>query len=90
MPSRLAGSNIYVTTAMAESRRCSQAGEGPFFTPRTRRSANAGQSDGVDPKSSFTFTGAGNFPRTGLGAGVTTGGELGVTTGGELGVTTGG
>ena len=31
---------------IAVSRFCSQAGDGPFLTPRTRRSANAGQSDG--------------------------------------------
>ena len=30
---------------IALSRFCSQAGDGPFLTPRTRRSANAGQSE---------------------------------------------
>ena len=52
---------------IAVSRFCSQAGDGPFLTPRTRRSANAGQSDGVAPKSSFTPTGQGNAPFTGFG-----------------------
>ena len=32
---------------MAVSRFCSHSGDGPFFTPRTRRSAKAGHSDGV-------------------------------------------
>ena len=45
---------------IAFSRFCSHSGDGPFFTPRTRRSANAGQSDGVAPKSSVTVTGQGN------------------------------
>ena len=31
---------------MARSRFCSHSGDGPFFTPRTRRSPKAGQSDG--------------------------------------------
>ena len=53
---------------MAVSRFCSHSGDGPFFTPRTRRSANAGQSDGVWPKSSVTDTGQGNSPFTGFGA----------------------
>ena len=51
---------------MAVSRCCSHSGDGPFLTPRTRRSANAGQSDGVAPKSSVTVTGQGNLPSTGL------------------------
>ena len=33
---------------IALRRRCSHSGDGPFLTPRTRRSANAGHSDGVD------------------------------------------
>ena len=44
---------------IAVSRFCSQSGDGPFFTPRTSRSAKAGQSDGVAPKSSVTATGQG-------------------------------
>ncbi len=51
---------------IAVSRRCSQSGDGPFLTPRTSRSAKAGQSDGVAPKSSVTVTGQGNAPFTGL------------------------
>src|SRR5262245_6635609 len=50
---------------IAASRRCSQAGEGPFFTPRTSRNPKAGQSEGVVPKSSPTVTGHGNRPSTG-------------------------
>src|SRR5262245_3280052 len=52
---------------MAESRLCSQSGDGPFLTPRTSRSANARQSEGVLPNSSVTLTGQGNVPFTGLG-----------------------
>ena len=51
---------------IAVSRFCSQSGDGPFLTPRTRRSAKAGHSDGVAPKSSVTFTGQANSPLTGL------------------------
>ena len=47
---------------IALSRFCSHSGDGPFLTPRTRRSAKAGQSEGVSPKSSFTETGQGNSP----------------------------
>ena len=54
---------------IAASRLCSHSGEGPFLTPRTRRSAKAGHSDGVVPKSSVTVTGQGNAPSTGLIAG---------------------
>ena len=53
---------------IAVSRFCSQSGDGPFLTPRTRRSAKAGHSDGVWPKSSVTVTGQGNSPLTGFGA----------------------
>ena len=43
---------------MARSRFCIQAGLGPFFTPRTRRSAKPGQSALSAPsKSSMTLTG---------------------------------
>ena len=52
---------------MAVSRFCSQSGEGPFLTPFTSRRPKAGQSDGVSPKSSVTFTGQGNLPFTGFG-----------------------
>ena len=52
---------------IAVSRRCSHSGEGPFLTPRTRRSAKAGQSEGVAPNSSDTVTGHGNLPSTGFG-----------------------
>ena len=52
---------------MALSRFCSHSGDGPFLTPRTRRSANAGHSGWVWPKSSFTDTGQGNSPLTGFG-----------------------
>ena len=52
---------------MAVSRFCSHAGDGPFLTPRTSRSPKAGQSDGVEPKSSVTLTGQGNSPFTGFG-----------------------
>ena len=66
---------------IAFSRRCSHSGDGPFFTPRTRRSAKAGQSDGVAPKSSVTATGQGNSPFTGLIARVL---ELAHVGGGEI------
>ena len=52
---------------IAVSRFCSQSGDGPFLTPRTSRSAKAGHSEGVAPKSSVTVTGQGNSPFTGLG-----------------------
>ena len=42
---------------IAVRRRASQSGERPFFTPRTRRSAKPGQSEGVSPKFSVTETG---------------------------------
>src|ERR1700689_1167782 len=51
---------------IAVSRFCSQSGDGPFLTPRTRRSAKAGHNDGVVPKSSATLTGHGNSPLVGL------------------------
>src|SRR5437588_5618718 len=51
---------------IAVSRRCSHVGEGAFFTPRTRRSAKAGQSDDVDPNSRLTLIGQGKRPSTGL------------------------
>ena len=66
---------------IAVSRRCSQSGEGPFLTPRTSRSANAGQSEGVAPKSSVTLTGQGKRPSTGLIGGVL---ELAHVGGGEI------
>src|SRR3977135_3648955 len=51
---------------IAMSRRCSQSGEGPFFTPRTIRRAKAGQREGGAPKSSVTATGQGKRPSTDL------------------------
>ena len=51
---------------IAVSRCCSHAGDGPFFTPRTRRSAKPGHRSGL---SIFTATGHGNAPFTGFGAG---------------------
>src|SRR5260370_40561618 len=50
---------------IAVRRRASHSGEGPFFTPRTSRNAKAGQSEGVDPKSSVTLTGDGKRPSIG-------------------------
>ena len=44
---------------IALRRRCIQAGLAPLRTPRTRRSAKAGQSDGPSPKSSRTGDGIG-------------------------------
>ncbi len=51
---------------IAISRFCIHSGDGPFFTPRTRRSAKPGHSSGA---SIFTDTGQGNVPFTGFGAG---------------------
>ena len=48
---------------IARRRRCNHSGEGPFFTPRTSRSAKAGQSDG---SSIVTATGEENSPLIGL------------------------
>src|SRR5450756_2615842 len=45
------------------SRFCSQSGDGPFLTPRTRRKAKPGHSVA---SSTVTFTGQGNSPLIGL------------------------
>ena len=51
---------------MAASRRCSQSGEGPLRTPRTSRSAKAGQSfRSASSKARVTRTGQGSAPGTG-------------------------
>ena len=47
---------------IAISRCCSHFGDGPFFTPRTSRSAKPGQSSGA---SIVTFTGHSPLPATG-------------------------
>ena len=50
---------------IAFSRACIQSGDGPFFTPRTRRSANSGaRCASSAAKSSVTSTGQGNTPGT--------------------------
>ena len=49
---------------MAVSRACSQAGDGPFFTPRMRRPANIGQASGAVMRMSI---GQGNLPGTAAG-----------------------
>ena len=51
---------------IAVSRRCSQSGEGPFLHAAHEPQREAGQSEGVVPKSSVTETGQGNAPCTGL------------------------
>src|SRR4029078_9865241 len=52
---------------IAVSRFCSQSGEGPFLTPRTKRNQKVGHNDGFLPKSRVTFTGQGKEPLTGFG-----------------------
>ena len=66
---------------IAVSRCCSQSGDGPFLTPRTSRSAKAGQSEGVAPKSSVTAHGAGKLALHRLDARVL---ELPHVSGGEI------
>ena len=51
---------------IAVSRFCSQAGEGPFLTPRHEPQAESRAQRRRFPKSSVTLTGQGNVPFTGF------------------------